>query len=135
VTGQTTDTAIGNQLSAQLAARRAATQQAEAQAATDTEAARQAQLAAGARGAEIETAYAQRAAQAATMRTAEEQAAYDQLSAEQRAYVDADVSWEQFRPQDGKKPSGVTLRDLAPKAQREWVAAVQQGEADQTLYV
>jgi len=134
VTGQTTDTAMGNQLAAQLAARRAATQQAEAQAAAEAETARQAQQAAGARGAEIETAYAQRAAQAATMRTAEEQAAYDQLSAEQRAYVDADATWETFRPQDGKKQSGVTLRDLAPKAQREWVAAVQQGEADQTLY-
>jgi hypothetical protein len=134
VTGQTTDTAIGNRLAAAMAARRAATQQAEAQAAADTETARQAQLAAGARGAEIETAYAQRAAQAATMRTAEEQAAYDQLSAEQRAYVDADATWETFRPQDGEKQSGVTLRDLAPKAQREWVAAVQGGTADQAMY-
>lgn len=134
LTGQTTDTAMGNQLRAAMAAREAAAaQQATEQQAT-AEAARQAQLAEGARAAEIETAYAQRAAQTATMRTAEEQAAYDQLSAEQKAYVDAEAAWETFRPQDGKKQSGVTLRDLTPAAQRDWVAATQQGATDQALY-
>lgn len=77
---------------------------------------------------------AQRAAQAATMRTAEEQAAYDQLSAEQKAYVDAEAAWETFRPQDGKKQSGVILRDLTRAAQREWLTAVQSGTADAQLY-
>lgn len=134
LTGQTTDTAIGNQLRAAMAARQAAAAQQAAEQQAATEAARQAQLAEGARAAEIEAAYAQRAAQTATMRSAEEQAAYDQLSAEQKAYVDAEAAWETFRPQDGKKQSGVTLRDLAPAAQRDWMMATQRGTADQALY-
>ena len=134
LTGQTTDTAMGNQLRAAMAAREAAAAQQATEQQAAAEAARQAQLAEGARAAEIETAYAQRAAQTATMRTAEEQAAYDQLSAEQKAYVDAEAAWETFRPQDGKKQSGVTLRDLTPAAQRDWVAATQQGATDQALY-
>jgi hypothetical protein len=134
LTGQTTDTAIGNQLAAQLAARKLANQQAEAQTAAATEAARQAQLADQQRAAEEDNAYGQLVEQRATMYNAEQLAAYDQLSAEQQAYVDADTVWEGFRPQDGKKQSGVTLRDLTKAAQREWLAAVQDGTADQVLY-
>jgi hypothetical protein len=122
--------AMADQLRAIMAAREQAQTTTAAQAATDAEAARQAQLAEGARAAEIEAAYAQREAQRGTMYNAEQQAAYDQLTAEQKAYVDADAAWEQFRPEQ----SGVTLRDLAPKAQRDWVAAVQQGTADQAVY-
>ena len=134
LTGQTTDTAIGNQLAAQLAARRLANQRAKEQADVDAETARQQLLAEQQRATEVENAYGQLAEQRATMYNVEQQAAYDQLSAEQKAYVDADTVWEGFRPQDGKKQSGVTLRDLAPKAQREWLAAVQDGSASDVLY-
>jgi len=126
--------AMADRLRTAMAQREAAAAQQTADQQAAAEAARQAQLAAGAREAEIEAAYAQRAAQAATMRTAEEQAAYDQLSAEQKAYVDAEAAWETFRPQDGKKQSGVILRDLTRAAQREWLTAVQSGTADAQLY-
>jgi hypothetical protein len=126
--------AMADQLRAIMAAREQAQATAAAEATAQTEAQRAAQIAAQQRAAETEAAYAQREAQRGTMYNAEQQAAYDQLTAEQRAYVDADAAWEQFRPQDGKAQSGVTLRDLAPKAQRDWVAAVQQGTADQAVY-
>jgi hypothetical protein len=121
--GQTTDTAMGNQLRAALAAREAAAAQQTADEQAAAEAARQAQLAEGTRAAEIEAAYAQRAAQV-------EPARMDRALALQEAYVDAEVAWESFRPEQ----SGVTLRDLTPAAQRDWMAATQQGTADQALY-
>lgn len=123
VTGQTTDTAMGNQLRAAMAAREAAAAQQAAEQRAAAEAARQAQLAEGARAAEVEAAYAQRAAQV-------EPARMDRALALQEAYVDAEVAWESFRPEQ----SGVTLRDLTPAAQRDWMAATQQGTADQALY-
>ena len=134
LTGQTTDTAMGNQLQAIMAASDQAKQAAQQQADLATQQQREAKTAAAQRTAQVEEAYAQREAQRATMYTAEQQAAYDQLTAEQKAYVDADTAWEGFRPQDGKKQSGVTLRDLTKKAQQDWVTAVQQGTADQALY-
>jgi hypothetical protein len=105
---------------------------AEAQAAAET--ARQALLAEQQRATEVENAYGQLNEQRATMYNVEQQAAYDQLSTEQKAYVDADTVWEGFRPQTGEKQSGVTLRDLAKPAQREWLAAVQNRTADEALY-
>jgi hypothetical protein len=123
LTGQTTDTAMGNQLRAAMAAREAAAAQQAAEQQATAEATRQAQLAEGARAAEIEAAYAQRAAQV-------EPARMDRALALQEAYVDAEVAWESFRPEQ----SGVTLRDLTPAAQRDWMAATQQGTADQALY-
>lgn len=134
LTGQTTDTAMGDKLRAAMAQREAAAAQQEAATAAQRATAQEEARGARQREAEIEAAYAQRAAQTATMRPAEEQAAYDQLSAEQKAYVDAETMWETFRPQDGKKQSGVTLRDLTRAAQRDWVAAMQQGTADQAMY-
>jgi hypothetical protein len=126
--------AMADRLRAAMAARQQAETERVAETTAQEAATRAAQEVARQRTTQVEEAYAQREAQRATMYNAEQQAAYDQLTAEQKAYVDADSSWEQFRPQDGAKQSGVTLRDLAPKAQREWVAAVQQGTATQELY-
>ena len=58
----------------------------------------------------------------------------DTALALQNLYVDADTAWESFRPQDGKKQSGVLLQDLTHAAQREWMAAVQQGTQSEALY-
>jgi hypothetical protein len=126
--------AMADRLRAAMAARQQAEAERMAETTAQEAATRAAQEVARQRATQVEEAYAQREAQRATMYSAEQQAAYDQLTAEQKAYVDADTVWEQFRPQDGAKQSGVTLRDLAPKAQREWVAAVQRGTADQALY-
>ena len=120
ITGQTTDTLLGNKLRAALAAQQAVP--AAVEPTVDT--------AAQQRAAQTEDAYAQREAQRATMYTAEQQAAYDQLDTAQKAYVDAESAWEAFRPQE----SGVILRDLTAKAQQEWMTAVQQGTADAALY-
>jgi hypothetical protein len=122
--------AMADRLRAAMAARQEAEARRQAETTAQEAATRAAQEVARQRATQVEEAYAQREAQRATMYSAEQQAAYDQLTAEQKAYVDADTVWEQFRPEQ----SGVTLRDLAPKAQREWVAAVQRGTADQALY-
>jgi hypothetical protein len=127
LTGQTTGTAMGNQLRAAMEARQAAAAQQAAEQQAAAEAARQAQLAEATRAAEIETAYTQRAAQT-------EPARMDQALMRQEAYVEADVVWEQFRPQEGKNFSATTLFDLKPVAQREWMTAVQEGKATEALY-
>lgn len=78
---------------------------------------------------QAEQAAATRARREAEFEAAQRQAA-QQREAERQQMVDAEVAWEQLRPEGSR----VTFDRLTPTAQRQWSEAVSGGTADQALF-
>jgi hypothetical protein len=82
---------------------------------------------------QAEQAAAARAQREAEFTAAQQQAEQQQreaIIAEVQRRVDAEVAWEQLRPEGSR----VTLDRLTPAAQKQWADAVAAGEADQDLF-
>jgi hypothetical protein len=136
LTGQTTDTVMGNQLRAAMAASEAAAAQQAAEQQATAEATRQAQLAEGARAAEIEEAFAQRDAQQRAL-------ADNQVRVAEEQVVTARTAWDKFRNKrrltlvpKAKRTveQSVEFDMLPPVAQQQWLDAVRKGKATEALY-
>jgi len=104
----TQPTAIASQLGPILEARRAAQNRLRQQA---------------------EEAAATRARREAEFEAAQRQAE-QQREAERQQLIDAEVAWEQLRPEGSR----VTFDRLTPTAQQQWSEAVSDGTADQALF-
>ena len=78
---------------------------------------------------QVEQAAATRARREAEFEAAQQQAE-QQREAERQQRIDAEVAWEQLRPEGSR----VTFDRLTPSAQRQWSEAVSGGTADQALF-
>ena len=136
VTGQTTDTAIGNQLRAREAARQAAAAKQAADQKVTAEATRQEQLTEAARQAQVEEAFAQRDVQQRAL-------AENQVRVAEEQVATARTAWDKFRNKrrltlvpKAKRAveQSVEFDMLPPVAQQQWLDAVRKGKATEALY-